>query len=285
MKLLVIGHSVEDHIHQNNEEAVKPGGIYYAALGLSKIIAADDEVYLATAVQKNNYHLFSDVYDEINKKYFLWVEEIPKVHLFIHEKGERSECYTHIPKHLEIKYNELNTFDGILVNMVSGFEISLDQLKEIRKNFNGLIYFDVHTFSRGFDSNNQRVFRTIENFSEWAKQVDIIQANEHETVTLFDYDEETKTAKEVLKLGTKYFIVTKGELGVTSYFLESEKLNSIYFPAIKVKTVNKVGCGDIFGSVFFYNFLKTRDVHWSFKTANFAAGVSASTQNLHHVKF
>lgn len=285
MRLLVIGHSVEDHIHQNNDEVIKPGGIYYAALGLSKIITKNDESYLVTALQKNNYHLFSDVYDKMNKKYFVWADEIPKVHLFIYENEERSECYTHIPKQLEINYGELNNFDGILVNMVSGFEISLSQLKEIRKNFNGLMYFDVHTFSRGFDSNNQRVFRTIENFSEWAKQVDIIQANEHETVTLFNINDETKTAMEVLKLGTKYFIVTKGELGVTAYFLQSEKLNSISFPAIKVKTVNKVGCGDIFGSVFFYNFLKTRNVHHALKTANFAAGVSASTQNLHHVKF
>jgi hypothetical protein len=53
----VIGHSVEDHIHQNNES--KTSGIYYSVLGLSKIIKADDEIHLVTALKAMN--IYSDV--------------------------------------------------------------------------------------------------------------------------------------------------------------------------------------------------------------------------------
>jgi hypothetical protein len=52
---------------------------------------------------------------------------------------------------LDIPYKELSGFNGIMINMISGFDITLEQLKTIRKNFSGPVYMDVHTFSRGVD--------------------------------------------------------------------------------------------------------------------------------------
>jgi len=283
MKILVIGHSVEDHIHQNNEEEVKPGGIYYSVLGLSKIIAADDEIHLVTALQKSNQQLFSNVYDKINKKNISWVDEIPKVHLIIHESEERTECYENISQNLEVDYEILSGFDGILINMITGFDMSLEQLKQIRKHFNGLIYFDVHTLSRGFDETKTRVFRQIEDFYQWASSVDLIQANESEVRTLFHLDSELEIASEILKCGTKYLIVTKGQLGAHAYYQRNNEIESFYSPAEKVRVNNRVGCGDIFGSVFFYNYLTTQNVKESLAAANHAAGQSASVKNLNEL--
>lgn len=284
MKILVIGHSVEDHIHLDNEERIKPGGIYYSVFGLAKIISVGDEIHLITALQKSNEHLFAEVYDRINKKIINWTDEIPKVHLIIHDSGERTECYEKVPKNLEIDYNILSSFNGILVNMITGFDITLEQMQEIRKHFNGLIYLDVHTLSRGFDENRLRVFRQIENFSQWASSVDFIQANELETKTLFNYDSELEIAAEVLKCGTKCLLQTKGELGAHAYYKRNNKDESMFVAAEKVNTNNKVGCGDIFGSVFFYNYLKTKDINKSMIAANYAAGQSASIQNLKELK-
>jgi len=284
MKILVIGHSVEDHIHQNNEEKVKPGGIYYSVLGLSKIIAADDEIHLITALQKSNEHLFSDVYDKINKKNISWVDEIPKVHLIIHDSEERTECYENVSKNLDIDYNILSSFDGILVNMITGFDITLEQLKHIRIHFKGLIYLDVHSLSRGFDESKTRIFRQIPTFSEWTSSVDLIQANELEAKTLFNYENEFKTATEVLKQGTKCFIVTKGHGGARAYFQRNDEVESVFVPAEIIQTLNKVGCGDIFGGVFFYTFLNTRNINESLIAANYAAGKSASTQYVNELR-
>ena len=284
MKILVIGHSVEDHIHQNNEEKVKPGGIYYSVLGLSKIIAADDEIHLVTALQKSNEHLFSSVYDKINKKNISWVDEIPKVHLIIHDSEERTECYENVSKNLDIDYNVLSKFDGILINMITGFDITFEQLNEIRKHFNGLIYLDVHSLSRGFDESKTRVFRQIENFSQWASSVDLIQANELEVKTLFHFDSELEISAEVLKYGTKSLIVTKGDGGARAYFKRNDEIESVFVLAEIIQTLNKVGCGDIFGSIFFYTYLKTRNINKSLIAANYAAGKSASTQYVNELR-
>ena len=63
MKLLVIGHSVEDHINSEQKEIIKPGGIYYSVSALTSI-APDDEIFLCTYAEKENYSLFSDAYDK-----------------------------------------------------------------------------------------------------------------------------------------------------------------------------------------------------------------------------
>ena len=44
---------------------------------------------------------------------------------------------------------DLNKFDGIFINMITGFDINQKQIEDVRKKFKGLIYFDVHTLSRG----------------------------------------------------------------------------------------------------------------------------------------
>lgn len=285
MKILVIGHSVEDHIHQKNEENIKPGGVYYSVLGLSRIIAANDEIHLITALQKSNENLFSDVYNKINKKNINWVEEIPKVHLIIHASEERTECYENISKNLEVDYDILNHFDGILINMITGFDITLQQLKEIKKKFNGLIYLDVHSLSRGFNSSKTRVFQQIKNFDEWAICSDIMQSNEFEVKTLFGLNDEIEIAVNVLKREKQILIVTKGDAGACAYFKRNEKVGSISVAAEKIEVKNNVGCGDVFGSVFFYHYLKSGNVNKSLYAANQAAGKFVSTQNVDELKF
>src|SRR5690606_27420280 len=115
-------------------------------------------------------------------KYFEFVEEIPKVFLKIYENKEREEYYKNITGVLKINYKDISSFDGIILNMLTGFDINLDQIKKIRENFKGLIYMDVHTLSRGVKKkiiNGKEVFKRdfkkIINFNEWAENVDIIQ--------------------------------------------------------------------------------------------------------------
>ena len=118
-------------------------------------------------------------------------DSIPKVQLIIDNIGERKETYSQVSQNLILPTDNLNRFDGILVNMISGYDISLTQLEQLRKNYHGVIYFDVHTLSRGVDKNLNRIFRRIENFNKWAECIDILQANESELLTLSDKKDES----------------------------------------------------------------------------------------------
>ena len=280
MKLLIIGHSVEDHFLKDKEEEVKPGGIFYTASAFNNIKSLNDEIVLLTDTEEDNYKLFSPVFGNFDSNYFQKVDSIPKVFLKIHKDEERDECYNKVTGNLKINVENIDSFDGILINMITGFDISLEQLISIRKRCKGLIYFDVHTLSRGLDNEGKRSFRIIPEFNKWAENIDIIQVNKHELSTLSNKTEQLEIVKEILNSGTKYLILTMEELGARIFFLNQSEINSIFKPAIKIEVKNKVGCGDIFGAVFFYNYIKYRDINVSLEAANKAAGLAASNTDL-----
>ncbi len=276
MNLLVFGHSVIDKIDYGKGKLIKPGGIFYTTAALANITESSDNIYVCTTIDKINEKLFSPVFKKIKPNYISYSANIPMVKLNIYDNKEREETYENVSGNLQFNISNLNRFDGILINMVTGFDISLKQIKEIRKNYNGIIHFDVHTFSRGLDSEMKRNFRRITDFKDWAKCVDIIQANELEVKTLSPKINEEEIARELISYGVKQLVVTKGNKGAKVYFSENIFLSSEEIPALDVKPVNKVGCGDVFGAVYFYNYIRNKNLIEALTLANIAAGTSTT---------
>lgn len=281
MKLLVIGHSVEDHIHIKGGHEVKPGGIFYSVLGLKSFLEEQDELFLLTSMEKESESLFSPLYDGLRKDFFQYKGRIPRVNLYLPDNAERCENYENLAESLDIGLvKELNSFDGILVNMITGFDLKLEDLKTLRKDFNGPVYLDVHTLSRGLGENNQREFRQIPGAMDWLSQSDMVQVNENELRTLSSKESENEIALEALHCGLKCLIVTKGELGSKIYSLENGELKSYFQSAIKINSLNKIGCGDVFGAAFFTSYLKNKNLAQAARFANAAAGVTAGYREI-----
>ncbi len=282
IKLLVIGHTVFDHIYYPDDFQIKPGGIFHTVNGLINIKNNEDEIFLLTSVNKKEYGYFKSVYDEIDLTYSDVIENIPTVTLHVHNNKERDECYSHVNNKLikspEIKFGN---FSGILINMISGYDINLDDLQFIRNNFNGLIYFDLHTLSRDINHKGKREFRVLPNAEEWLRNIDILQMNEHESKTVFGEMDEENIIEKIFSFNIKTVIITKGKNGVTMY---RHGGNRIHENGINVDAINRVGCGDVFGSAFFYSYIKTNDEQYSLKFANLAAGISTTYSSIEDFK-
>ena len=276
MNFLVIGHSVVDKIIDKYKISIKPGGIFYTVVSFLSQLQPKDKLLLCSSIDKEYEILFKDAYDKIEKEFIVYVDSIPRVELVVDLTGERKETYSQIAQNLKMPADDLNRFDGILINMISGYDISLDQLEHLRKNFNGLIYFDVHTFSRGVDEKGHRIFRRIPDFNEWAECIDILQANESELLTLSDQKDEAGIVEELFSCGIKQIIITRAERGATVFIRENDSIRKIHQDALQVKVSNKVGCGDIFGAVYFYNYLKNKSVLLTLEQANLFAGVATT---------
>jgi len=279
MNFLIIGHSVIDKIIDKGEVSIKPGGIFYSVMSLLSQFGEDDKLSLCSIIDERSESLFKEIYDKVDKKYLQYVNSIPRVELIIEETGERKEKYSTITENLYLPTYDLNQFDGILINMITGYDISLTQLQQIRKNYNGLIYFDVHTLSRGVDKELKRNFRLIEDFSKWTGCIDILQTNDRELLTLSKKNKETEIIEELFSTGIKQIIITRAEKGATVYLKENDMTKQHHEDAIQVKLVNKVGCGDVFGAVYFYNFIKNKNVTLTLKYANLCAGISTTYSN------
>jgi len=276
MNLLLIGHAVVDKIFDINHTSEKPGGIFYSVIGFISQREREDQLYLCSTIDKQHRILFSEVLDYVQKDFVKIADTIPQVELVLNNEGEREENCSSIPSNLDVPLIGLDKFDGILINMISGNDLSLTQMKELRKNYKGLIYFDVHTFSRGVDKNLKRFFRRIEDFDEWAKCIDILQANETELKTLSDQTTEKTIVEELFSFGIKQVIITRSERGATVIIKENNTMKEFHKDAFKVKSINKVGCGDIFGSVYFYNYIKNKNIPVALEYANHFAGIATT---------
>lgn len=274
MKLLVIGHTVVDRIITRQDELIKPGGIYYSILGLVNFVEESGKVFLCSVVSKSSEYLFSDLYDRISREYISYTNEIPEVKLTLYNDKERDEQYSNVNQNLTLPDEDLNNFNGILINMISGYDINLEQLRNIRREYRGVIHFDVHSMARGLGMDMKRDFRRIPNFKEWAANIDILQANEEEFKTLSNDTIKIDIVREMFSYGIKIIILTKGKEGARVFFKNRESVESVFISSVKVKSKNYVGCGDVFGAVFFYNYIRNRDIPESLKIANAAAGIS-----------
>ncbi|MCX7874997.1 MAG: carbohydrate kinase family protein [Melioribacteraceae bacterium] len=276
MKILVIGHSIIDNV--NNK--ITPGGVYYSALGFLSAFKPNDELYLLTSWNKNFYYLFETLYSKVRDNFFQHFEIMPEVILETSGNEERRETYKNISSSLKLNFTkEINLFDGIFINMITGFDIKLEQLQSIRKIYNGLIYFDVHSLSRDVDNEMKRNFRPIPQIQKWLNCIDILQCNNNELKTIYNGNE-IDAAEFVLNNGVKILIITKAENGSTTYFVQEGVLKKIEKKAIKINTLNKIGCGDIFGATFFYFYLSSKDLEKSLTIANKAGAIAASKENL-----
>lgn len=273
MNLLVIGHSVLDHIKEPTGFRFQPGGIFYTTLGLSILKQPTDDFYLCTLQEHGHETLFADGFQQFDLQYSAFTDRIPRVHLTIFDEKERCERFENLNNPVKLPDTDYRQFDGILINMISGFELSLPDLINLRKRYSGPIYFDVHSLARGVGDGMVREFRIVPEFKKWAKNLTIIQANEHEIFTLSDNETtETGIAGELLRSGVQLVIVTKGEKGVTLYTLSQGDLICQDFTALNTSVVNKVGCGDIFGAYFFYHYIAGNNVLRAIRTAITASG-------------
>jgi len=280
MNFLIIGHSVVDKIKDKGLVSIKPGGIFYTVASLLSQLQNDEKLYLCSEIDEENENLFKELYNLVEKEYLRFIDSIPKVELIIENISERKETYSQISRNLTLPRNNLNRFDGILVNMISGYDISLTQIQKLREKYDGLIYFDVHTLSRGVDENLNRNFRRIENFNKWAECIDILQANESELLTLSDKKDEVQTIEELFICGVKQVIITRAERGATVFFRENDRIIKYHKDALQVNLINKVGCGDVFGAVYFYNFIKNKNVTLAIEQANLFAGISTTYSDI-----
>ncbi len=284
MKLLIIGHSVVDIIDKDGDKVIQPGGIFYSVNTCLQLILPNDEIYLCTQIDDKHFHLYENVYKNVDQSFIERVDAIPAVELTVSGHFERKEHYKNISNKLNIDFSKLSNFDGILINMITGFDIDIIQLQKIRQSTKALIYFDVHTLSRGLDENLHRSYRLIPDFDEWAKNIDIIQCNENEIFTLSDRKTEVEIAEHLFNCGIKIVCITEGKTGSKIYYKNKNAITSHFRATKKVSYSNKIGCGDVFGAAFFYGYILNKDIFKAAELAASSAEYIASINNLSEFK-
>lgn len=282
MKFLVVGHLCLDVIHPaEGPEVESYGGLYYAVAALASLVKPSDEVIPVFGVNKGDYAaLIEDLKQFPNidtAGIFRFEEPTNRVHLYYRDQQNRIECSKDIAKPIPFeKLQRHLSVDGILINMISGFDLALDTLDGIRlavRSHNVPIHFDYHSLTLGVKASHERYRRPLQDWRRWAFMDDTVQLNEEEIAGLSPGNmTEKQTAGHLLTLSVKGVVVTRGDRGATLYYNEHKKILQKDFEGIRLENPrDATGCGDVFGAALLWQYVKSRDLFAATDFANRAA--------------
>jgi hypothetical protein len=282
MKIGIIGQPCIDEIiaPDGSLRASALGGILYsyAALEAAMRTRGSRDSFLALSWNSApDQHLLSPLFERFQRlgDAGLWstVSLSNRVKLVYATDADRSEhCASILPSITasELERIALDELDGVFVNMISGFDISLDTFEWLSARMTSTyIHLDVHALVLGELSAKigiGRVTRGVESWDRWIRNADTVQLNELEARTLASpsITDEAALIQTIRRLAsgssnwrTKGIIITRAERGATYYDVTSNHEFSIPVPETNI--IDTTGSGDVFGSAFLFQFLVTKD--------------------------
>lgn len=282
MKISIIGTVVYDTVFPAEGEIHHGfGGITFNVLALGKLLKESNvEICPVTPIGNDKYNAFLrliEKYPEIKiDGVFPIYKFTPHSQLTYFSANDREERLTF--RNPPLSYGHIKPFadsDIILINFITGEDISLKNLKSLRRDSNALFYIDLHCLTMKRDNEGRKIYRRrLNGWEKWLENGDIIQMNFREFKTLFadniSVDSLPEYVEIILNVGVKIVVVTLGEKGVFLGFREKD--GSIAFHTIdsihKETAIDPTGCGDVFSAAFIVKYFGSSDPRQSAMFAN-----------------
>jgi hypothetical protein len=286
MKILVVGHLLiegQESLPGSPGEAY--GGIYRAVRTLAALAGKSDVIVPVFCVHE------SDAEQLLNDLKLLPRVDTSSVYTVdVHSprvsqpQGKRDRGEGLHQPHPPIPFARIKPHlgaDGILLNMVSGNDLTLDTLDGIRMAVRPRavpIHFDYHNLTLGFAAGGKRRRQPLEEWRRWAFMLDTVQLNEEEIAGLtLEGLGEQQTAGHLLTLGVKGVLVTRREREVTVY--RNERKHVVRHDIVvenRAGLMSTLGCEDVFGASFLYHYASSGDL-----LASAEKGVVSGTECAH----
>ena len=271
MKLMIIGHLSMDVFHTpDGVEREEAGGILRGLGALSALAGRGDGFTPVAGVSRKELPAMRERLEAMQgvQTDGLYVHETPvhRVHYYYRNEHDHVACthdlappipFAKIKPHLDVH--------GILINMISGADITLDTLDEIRmavRHEGTPVHLDLHSLTLGVNERHERFRRPLPDWRRWAFMIDTIQMNEEEVAGLtVEGMEEERAVGHILMLGVKGVLITRGARGVRVYLNEQKKVirTDLAVPSVD-PAGSPVGRGDKFGAAFLYHYVKNHNV-------------------------
>ena len=289
----VIGTFIRDTIITlDGKQTESIGGLYHSLAYLALLADTDTALQPLCHIGEDFYDTIQKTLTQFNRKiFFSSLYRLPRANtqvklIYLSPETRDEVTSTTMPPITAGEIETLAGCDAVLVNLISGDDIALDAIKNLRKlTPSPLIYLDLHSRALGIDANGRRYYRPIPDWQEWVAACDWLQLNEREAATLGGLPtNESVPAEELIRLGRQLVAerlhgchITLGSAGSLLFYRQNEMIGFEQVPAASVGTpVDIIGCGDAFGAAFLTQFLKTKNFSAATHFANHVAGLNST---------
>ncbi|MDI6765945.1 MAG: carbohydrate kinase family protein [Bacteroidota bacterium] len=286
MTITVIGHLCLDVIENpDGSEIQSYGGIFFTLAALANLLEDEDKIFPVFGVGKNDYDNLLErltIYPNIDVSgIFKFSGPTNHVRLTYRNREKRVECSRNISE--PIAWKRIRPYidsEMILINMISGFDITLETFDEIRmeaREKNQEIYLDVHCLVCGINNDFTRFYHPIDTWRRWLFMLHGVQMNEEEAKSIsIEQLDESALSQHILALNTKALHITRGENGSTVFINNHKQVKRFDIPAVKSENViDTTGCGDVFAAAYCAHYMKTKNIILSTEFANRVASYNA----------
>lgn len=258
MNVLLIGHLSIDLLKgDRGKESQEYGGIARAVATLGSLAGGHDQVVPVCAVPASELHsfgVFLSSYPAVSTAgLFTGEHPLPR----IPAAGSGRSAHGHEPQP-PIPFEKIRrhlSAEHILINMVSGGDITLETLDAIRmatRERKVPIHLDMHNLTLRLTTSGRLTRGPLELWRRWAFMIDTVQMNEQEMAALsVEKMGEAETAGHLLTLGPQAVLVTRAGRGVSVYRNDRKRVLREDIPAVASRQAKPgAGCGDVFGAAF-----------------------------------
>ncbi len=271
-KISVLGSINEDFIIHDGIETHSYGGILYNLTALS-ILLPHSPIRPVAFLGTNVWPRVRNITQSLGNIQWDGIQKLKgpsnQVHLFYPPKGEKQETLEHpVPGFAWNNLEPSLEADVLLLNFISGWEISCRQFRKLRENFAGMIYVDIHSLLLGIRKNDERFARVPKDWDTFL-DADFVQMNqkEWELVAAVPF-----IRKNLLRFCRRWkdkrwkgVIVTLAERGAVLAYRDGTN-KTVSYPAPKVKWPEQTGAGDFFAAGFISAILKGKSIQTALKS-------------------
>jgi hypothetical protein len=267
-RIALLGTVINDTIHSATGEVSHAlGGVLYTILPLRAFLPVDVEIVPLLHVGRDLHarvlSALAGLPNLSTRHVTREEQENTRVDLHYHSAEERTEIATgRVPPVSPEEVERLGRPDLLLVNFVSGWELSLAAMTQIAGMLRGRIHADLHSLVLGRASDGTRYYRKPYGWKKWLAACDTVQVNEREAKTLtgvtLDGSGEglavslEQAADRLHACGPARVAVTLGARG--AYLSLTQRRGALVRelrPGEKVeKIIDPTGSGDVFLAAF-----------------------------------